>query len=81
MGRGDMGLVYIRYGPFEGRRVAVKVGTITGVDSSTTTRRIVRKLFFNEVHTPGTLTYKIFSGCSIPVSLISLWNSWNRPKH
>jgi len=57
-GRGNMGLVYIGYDPFEDRRVAVKVGTITGGDSSTATRRIARKLFFNEAHTAGALNHK-----------------------
>ena len=57
-GRGNMGTVYVPHDPFEDRRVAVKVGAITDSDNSSITKRIARKLFFNEAHTAGSLNHK-----------------------
>ena len=55
-GRGNMGLVYIGYDPFNDCDVAVKVCKLRP-DMDPKTARITRKLFFNEAHMAGVLDH------------------------
>ncbi len=55
-GQGNMGVVYVGYDPFADRDVAIKV--CTGLDKGNeATRRMARKMFFNEAHTAGALEH------------------------
>ena len=55
-GEGNMGIVYVGYDPFANRDVAIKL--CTGLDKGTAeSRRMTRKMFFNEAHTAGALEH------------------------
>ena len=50
-----MGIVYVGYGPFADRDVAI-LKVCTGLQKGNeATRRMARKLLFNEAHTAGGL--------------------------
>ena len=52
-GRGNMAVVYIGHDPFTDRDVAIKLCPVTAGSDF----KIVRKLFFNEAHTAGSLDH------------------------
>ena len=56
IGRGNMGTVYRAYDPFGDRDVAIKVCSVSHVNSETE-HRMFRRLFFNEAHTAGALSH------------------------
>lgn len=56
-GRGNMGIVYVAHDPFEDRKVAIKVCSISEDDEDGSSNRLARKLFFNEAHTAGSLNH------------------------
>ena len=56
IGRGNMGTVYRAYDPFGDRDVAIKVCSVSRVNSETE-HRMFRRLFFNEAHTAGALSH------------------------
>ena len=56
VGRGSMGVVYAGYDPYNDRKVAIKVCSISDENESQSTR-LAKKLFFNEAHTTGSLDH------------------------
>jgi serine/threonine protein kinase len=55
-GRGNMGMVYIGYDPFQNRDVAIKVCKLSpGMEEDNA--RVARKMFFNEAHAAGVLDH------------------------
>jgi len=56
VGRGSMGVVYAGHDPFNDRKVAIKVCSITD-EHETQSSRLAKKLFFNEAHTTGSLDH------------------------
>ncbi|RME33124.1 MAG: serine/threonine protein kinase [Gammaproteobacteria bacterium] len=52
--RGSMGVVYVGFDPFIGRKVALKVGLSEALRDPDTGERF-RQMFFNEAHTAGML--------------------------